>query len=204
MNNNLAKFMTPLALSLLLFGCSQAETKTLTPEKDATDISQSTKPVPVTVAEIEDHYKSLNQIVNDSDLVAEVKVTGDGDDITYKHASFVTHQLKIRDVVVGNDALENQSIKLLEIGLSPSDLNIVKSNSKYLLFLKKYEGPILDNAYVVTGVYQGKFKINNEDLKYSGTLVQGVDYFQSKFVKEHKVNVAKQKIKEEKQKDKTK
>lgn len=59
----------------------------------------------------------------------------------------------------------------------------------FLLFLEKYEGPVINNAYVIKGLYQGHYKIhrnriiadknNNEKLKNSienMTLEQKIHY----------------------------
>jgi len=44
--------------------------------------------------------------------------------------------------------------------------DVLRENEKAILFLEKYEGPVAEDAYVVLGVYQGKFKINPDNNQY--------------------------------------
>lgn len=149
----------------------------------------------MTTADLDTHYKDLGEIVNDSDIVAEVKIKDNAVKKEYEGATFITNQVEIKDIVVGDSSLKGKEITLLELGFSENDSNISKNNTKYLLFLTKYEGPIIEDGYVVTGVYQGKFKVNNDDsLDYVGNLFNGVEYFQKDF-KKLKLGNAKEKIK---------
>lgn len=196
----LSNAFSVLAVTVLLAGCGMQGTGEELADGSNND---DNKPIPVTMANVETVYESLDSITADSDLVAEVSINSDAKQIDYQGAVFVTHELKVKDVIVGEQNLKNETIKLLEVGLSPQDLNIVKNNSKYVVFLKKYEGPVTDNAYVVTGVYQGKFKVNqDESLEYSGTAVDGVNLFQGELVKKNKLKDFKVKIKKAKEKSK--
>ncbi|HIW34988.1 MAG TPA: hypothetical protein IAA29_19610 [Candidatus Paenibacillus intestinavium] len=71
-----------------------------------------------------------------------------------------------------------------------------KDTSKLFLFLKPYTGPITDsNAYIITGVYQGKFKISKAgELIYDAEKYGGVNLYQKEFVP-IKLKDAKEKIK---------
>ncbi len=56
----------------------------------------------------------------------------------------------------------------------------IKEFKNKLLFLEKYVGPVTNSAYVVTGVYQGKFTIDkNNKLIYEAGKRGGVKGFQS-------------------------
>jgi hypothetical protein len=150
-------------------------------------------------ADLETHYETLDSIINDADLIAEVKVKEKATKKDYNSATFMINQVQIKEVIIGDSTLKGKEINLLELGFDESDLNIVKNNKKYLIFLTKYEGPITDDAYVVTGVYQGKFKINtDESLEYAGELFNGVEFFQKDF-KNMKLSEAKEKIKKNKE-----
>jgi hypothetical protein len=59
-------------------------------------------------------------------------------------------------------------------------MNQQKGHNKRLLFLKQYEGPVTQNAFIVTGVYQGNFKIDkNDKLVYDADQYGGYQSFQA-------------------------
>lgn len=193
------KIITPISLSILI-GCGQQglDEKQTSAAKGTND---NNEPIPVTLAEVEEHYKSLESLVYDSTLVAVVKAKDEPEEISYKGATFITNQLDVKEVILGDENLEQQNIKLLEIGMGPTDLNVVNGPDKFLLFLEKYEGPVTDNAYSVNGVYQGKFRVKKDgSLEYGGKSVQGVNYFQDDFANNYKLSGAKKKINEAKKK----
>ncbi|WLD93617.1 hypothetical protein [Alkalihalobacillus sp. AL-G] len=204
----LLKVILILTLLMSVIGCGMLDTNKnsssiIKEKEEISEISNSSKPTPVTIAYVETHYKTLESIVKDSVLVAEVQVSGEAKQIDYKGATFIIHDLNVKDVIVGNQDLKNKTIKLMEVGLSPKDLNVINDKKKYLVFLTRYEGPVTDDTYIITGVYQGKFKVNSDgSLKYSGQDVDGVTYFQEEFTKKNKLKDAKVKIKEIKQKSK--
>lgn len=69
----------------------------------------------------------------------------------------------IEDINLYNEGTltKNGTITLLQNDIYEVDPT-VKKGEKVLLFLKKYEGPVIENAYRIVGLYQGHFKVNNE------------------------------------------
>lgn len=144
---------------------------------------------------IDEYYKNLEDLVESSDLIVEVKSKDDPQDFVFKNAHFTTNLVNVKEVVKGDVTLENQDIKLLQFS------NIaIENNKKFLLFLKQYVGPVTENAYIVSGVYQGRFEISNDsDLKYSAAEQGGEIFFQEEFIelplKEAKIKIKKIKSK---------
>lgn len=65
----------------------------------------------------------------------------------------------VNNVKAGDSSLKGTHVKVLELGFI--SMTIIDPKQKnYLLFLKKYEGPVSNDAYVISGVYQGKLKID--------------------------------------------
>ncbi|WP_138754137.1 hypothetical protein [Paenibacillus sinopodophylli] len=43
-------------------------------------------------------------------------------------------------------------------------MKAVKGNDRFVLFMNQYEGPIItDEAFVISGLFQGKFRIDDQD-----------------------------------------
>ena len=56
-------------------------------------------------ASLEDHYKTLEEITGDSQLIVEVKVKDNPESIEYGHGTFTTNSLYIKDVIKGDGTL---------------------------------------------------------------------------------------------------
>lgn len=50
---------------------------------------------------------------------------------------------------------------------------VFKENEKALVFLDKYTGPVADDAYVVLGVYQGKYVFTDDSTLLAPKEAQG-------------------------------
>lgn len=132
--------------------------------------------------DLEKQYNQLDQMVNDSTIIAEVKLLEDSKTINYKDNDFSETKVDITNVYKGDASLKDSDISLLELSM----LSLVKDkgNGKFVLFLKPYEGPVTSNAYVITGVYQGKFNVDSDgQLVYDADKYGGIKTFQSDFVK---------------------
>lgn len=134
--------------------------------------------------DVEKTYTSLGEIVNDSTLIAEVELEDQAESINFGESEFTLSKVNVNKIFKGDSELENTTINLLE--LSFLDIKIDKGNGKFLLFLKPYEGPITSSAFVVTGVYQGRFKYNDEgNITYDAEKYGGVNKFQIDFVENY-------------------
>lgn len=126
-------------------------------------------------------YETFDELINNSQLVAEVKIKDEPELVDYAGATFTLNNIIVKDVIIGDTSLKNNEITLLELGnYNNNDLSLTKSNKNYILFLKKYEGSVTNkDAYTVVGLYQGKFEIDkNNKLKYVGDYFNGIKYFQ--------------------------
>lgn len=109
-------------------------------------------------------YETLDKLVRDAELVVEVKVVGNPNTLQYEYATFTTNTIEVQNVILGDDALKGSHINLIELGdINQGDIGIVQVGKKYFLFLKKYEGPVVSDAYVPVGAYQGKFDLSEKD-----------------------------------------
>jgi len=153
---------------LLLVGCSKSQ------DQQSLSLNYGT-------LDVENAYDSLEEISNHSTLIAEVKLGKSSETINFENHDFSKTNLTIKEVYKGDPKLKNSTIDIIELG----SINITKDkgNGKFLLFLRPYEGPITTDSYIVTGVYQGKFKIDdNGDLIYDADKFNGINRFQKEFV----------------------
>lgn len=111
--------------------------------------------------EISDGYSTIQALKSDSSLIARVNIR-DVETLKYNDVIFTISNATITNVFKGN--IEPRTIRILETGGIHNNIEYVfeenkvfKRNEKAIVFLKKYKGPIVDDAYVVLGVFQGKF-----------------------------------------------
>ncbi|MFC5528603.1 hypothetical protein [Cohnella yongneupensis] len=142
---------------------------------------------------LQTYYQNFEEITIDSDLIVEVELTGNTKQFNYGHADWSVADAEVKKVYKGDEKFKSELIQILEVApLDNTSENYV--NKKHLLFLKKYIGPMIEDAYVIAGVYQGNFKIDNEDkLIYEADKYHGYISFQSK-LNNQKISVAKERI----------
>jgi uncharacterized lipoprotein YehR (DUF1307 family) len=166
---SLKKIIAALTIILLLIGCSKPN-----------DQQQSS--LNYGMLDVENVYDSVEEITDHSTLIVEVMLGNTSNEIEYGNTNFSKTNVTIKEVYKGDPEINNSNIDIIEL----SSINITKDkeNGKFLLFLRPYEGPITTNAYVISGVYQGKFKIsNNDELIYDADKYSGINRFQKEFVK---------------------
>lgn|GEM_PF-4338514 len=119
---------------------------------------------------ITNKYDTISDIENDSSIIVNATVEG-SDSFIFKDVPFTISELKVNEVYKGNIEKGN-SINLLETGGVIDNVEYtvetdttLKRSEDAILFLTEYEGPILENTkkYVVSGVYQGKFRMNEDN-----------------------------------------
>lgn len=109
-------------------------------------------------------YETLETLIGESKLVVAVKVKDEAEVMNYENATFTKNQVEIQDVILGGGQLKGTNVEVLELGdISKGDKAVLQPGKEYLLFLQTYEGPVTSDAYVVTGVYQGKFELTDEN-----------------------------------------
>ncbi|GMK43724.1 hypothetical protein PghCCS26_08510 [Paenibacillus glycanilyticus] len=172
----------------LLFGCSTPKTDS----KVGESTNESYK-VDYGLMDLANIYSSLDELESASDLIAEVSITGDIENVEYEGANFTLSDAKVKEVIKGDEIKGN--IKIFEV--ERFNINLTKKNDKFILFLQKYQGPVTnEDAYVITGVYQGKFSISNDNkVIYDAVDYNGEMTFQNS-LNSIDVNDFKKKIKE--------
>lgn len=60
-------------------------------------------------------YTSLDEILQDSQIVVEVKLTEKSEEIAYEGANFILSQVQIIDVVKGDPSYKDREIKIFEV-----------------------------------------------------------------------------------------
>lgn len=144
-------------------------------------------------------FETLDDIVSFSELIVEAKATSEQNSLSYGGVKFVKTKILIKEVLKGDKSLSNRQITLLQTKLEQDP--IIDKNDHVVLFLHKYEGPIIDDAYVCAGLYQGHYKIKDNNL-----VIQSIDNALSAVVKDitkYNFNDLTNKIKEKsKNKDK--
>ncbi|MBN6889488.1 hypothetical protein ACUXCC_004768 [Cytobacillus horneckiae] len=113
-------------------------------------------------------YNELKELENDSSVIVDITVN-ENEYFTYEDVPFTLSELKINKVFKG-ELMEGDSINILETGGVVNNIEytaehdeILKERENAILFLYKYEGPIKEGVekYVISGLYQGKFKYVN-------------------------------------------
>lgn len=107
---------------------------------------------------LQTYYQALEEISYDSELIVEAELIGNQKESSYQNARFTVTEFIVKKVYKGDQELVSSAIQVLEI----FPFRIKESKNK-LLFLEKYVGPVTNSAYVVTGVYQGKFTIGKNN-----------------------------------------
>ncbi|TVX94119.1 hypothetical protein [Paenibacillus agilis] len=121
------------------------------------------------------HYNALEELAYDAELIIEAELTGKSKEIPFRSTRYKLTEVNVNKVMKGNIELKSNVIQLLEIASLSMDPH--KNN---ILFLDKYEGPVANDAYVVVGLYQGRFKINDDNLVvYDADKNNGVKHFQA-------------------------
>lgn len=140
------------------------------------------------------YYKDIEEITTHSGLIVEVELTGDTKQIYYGNTDWNVVEAEITKVHKGNEKFISARIPILEVApLNPTGNH---AHNRHLLFLERYSGPIVEDAYVVTGVYQGNLRIGKKDkLIYDPAKNSGYVSFQSE-LDGQPLSVAEEKIKE--------
>ncbi|PTM56822.1 hypothetical protein [Desmospora activa] len=133
-----------------------------------------------------DHaYASVDEMKKDAELIVE-GTTLSQETIRYEGVLFTASTIKVEKVL--NGELQQEEITVLETGgfdgknhLTMEHNRVMDTSDRYILFLEKYEGSVVENdAYVITGAYQGRFKVNGDQLEPAEHVSKGLDNIDSK------------------------
>ncbi|MFC4077302.1 hypothetical protein [Salinithrix halophila] len=131
-------------------------------------------------------YSSVDAMKKDTDLIVEGSTLSNQKAFTYKGVLFTTSSFQVKKVLKGKADLSR--ITILETGgydgrnhLTVEDNRVMKPKKGYILFLKKYEGPVTDKeAYVIAGAYQGKFQVKGDQVKPAKEVNRGLARIENK------------------------
>ncbi|MBP1999991.1 hypothetical protein J2Z69_001010 [Paenibacillus shirakamiensis] len=111
-------------------------------------------------------FKTVSDLKNNAPLIIEAEVVK-GTSFEYNHVIFTKNNLLVKKVYKG-DLQGKQNIDILETGGISDNKEFVlegnpvsKPGEKLVLFLKKYDGPVTEDAYTIEGAYQGKFTFDD-------------------------------------------
>ncbi|MBO0588358.1 MULTISPECIES: hypothetical protein [unclassified Sporosarcina] len=119
------------------------------------------------------NVSTIDDLAEVSPIVITAKGSGVSEEFMYKDLSFYKTRVKMNDIF--RDEFNNLD-KDLEITILQNDGDMdpkIQNNETVLLFLEKYEGPIIEDAYVIIGMKQGQFKYNND-----GTIMSKANDFE--------------------------
>ncbi|WP_166243371.1 hypothetical protein [Paenibacillus turpanensis] len=126
-------------------------------------------------AEQQKYYEALEDMADAASAIVEVELTGKSDTVKHREADFKITEATVKRVIKGDEQLKSTTVRILEVAAFGMD-----DHKRNVLFLEKYAGPVIDDAYIVAGVYQGKFKLDKDDkLVYDGHRNGGLKSFQS-------------------------
>jgi hypothetical protein len=120
-------------------------------------------------------YTSIAEMAQDSPLIVQAEVLTNPATINYMDVLFSTNRIKILKTLKGSPG--SSEITILDNGglyqgkeYGMGGMPLMHPGERYLLFLYKYEGPVINTeAYMIKGVWQGKIRINNGNvLEYVG------------------------------------
>lgn len=121
-------------------------------------------------ATLSNSYSEVEDLKDAAEIIAEVKINSN-EYIQYSETPFTLSNAEIKKLHKGE--LDGQkSINILETGGVVDNVEyafegekVLKKKEKAIVFLEKYEGPIKSeiDKYVIIGVYEGKYKIDNKD-----------------------------------------
>ncbi|WP_186673730.1 hypothetical protein [Sporosarcina sp. BP05] len=107
------------------------------------------------------NVSTIEDLAEISPIVLTAKGSGVSREFIYRDLSFYKTRVKVNDIFRDefNDLDNDLEITILQ---NNGDMDPkVQNNETVLLFLEKYEGPIIEDAYVIIGMKQGQFKYNN-------------------------------------------
>ncbi|MBG9944404.1 hypothetical protein ABE237_17115 [Brevibacillus formosus] len=124
-------------------------------------------------------FDSIKKLNESAEVIAEVEIN-ESESFQYKSVVFTLSDAKVKQVHKGDVEPENV-IKILETGgykdgtaYTFEGNEVFETGEKAYVYLEKYEGPVVEDAYVIKGVYQGKFLEEEGKLQSSNGVAKGL------------------------------
>jgi hypothetical protein len=114
-------------------------------------------------------YQSIDDLVKDTAVIVIGTVDGPNEELKYGENTFALTKFKIENTVRGTIS---DTINIFQTKVSEDPF--IKEGDRMILFLKRYSGPVTNDAYRLMGLYQGQYKvegasvIKNENNKLTG------------------------------------
>ncbi|NRR01816.1 hypothetical protein HP570_06230 [Brevibacillus sp. RS1.1] len=149
-----------------------------TSHKPAKSDKQTIKKVDVSVDVVEG-FDSIKKLTESAEVIAEVEIN-ESESFQYENVVFTLSDAKVKQVYKG-DVLPENVIKILETGGYKNGTEytfegneVFETGEKAYVYLEKYEGPVAEDAYVIKGVYQGKFLKEEGKLQSPNGVAKGL------------------------------
>ncbi|MFF0827248.1 hypothetical protein ACFYU8_10235 [Brevibacillus sp. NPDC003359] len=187
MKNKKQIILSTLALGVLVGGgylfldSNKIETSRAydqTSHNPAKSDKQTIKKVDVS-GDVVEGFDSIKKLNESAEVIAEVEIN-ESESFQYKNVVFTISDAKVKQVYKGDVDPENV-IKILETGgykdgteYTFEGNEVFETGEKAYVYLEKYEGPVAEDAYVIKGVYQGKFLEEEGKLQSPNGVAKGL------------------------------
>lgn len=109
---------------------------------------------------VAESFRHIDELATRSPVVIVGKVSSHPKSFEYRSVTFFESDIHVQRVYrdVSHELTRTDTITLLQNDMEEDPL--VKRGENVLLYLQKYEGPVIENAYRIVGLQQGHFKVN--------------------------------------------
>jgi hypothetical protein len=130
---------------------------------------------------LSERYNSIKELKTEAFDMVEVDVKSN-ESVLYHELGFTISTVEIISSLNGNFE-QGQQIRIVQTGgryeytgknpkipkgqvieTTMMGIPVMAPSEKYFLFIKKYEGEVTNDAYRILGLFQGKFKIKDNDV----------------------------------------
>lgn len=109
---------------------------------------------------VTESFRHIDDLATSSPIVIVGKVRSAPKPFTHQSVTFFESHIQVQRVYrdVNGQLKSADTITLLQNDMEEDPL--VKRDETVLLYLQKYEGPVMENAYRIVGLQLGHFKVN--------------------------------------------
>lgn len=111
--------------------------------------------------------ENIEELINDTAIIIDGNISEEQEEFEEEGITFILTKIKVKEVLVGSKIEKGDTITLLQTK-SYEDPTVAKGSNK-ILFLEKYEGYLVDDAYICKGLYQGQYNIEKDSIKASSS-----------------------------------
>ena len=109
---------------------------------------------------VTESFQHIDELATRSPVVLVGKVDRHPRPFEYHGVTFFESRIQVQSVYrdVSHELTQTETIPLLQNDMKEDPL--VKRGETVLLYLQRYEGPVIENAYRIVGLQQGHFKVS--------------------------------------------